>query len=110
VGHMIVAAATTDQFQGDNPKTSKFTTKHGLGWGCDSFKDARWWNGTSYELVPGCIPDPSGAGPYRPSPVPYVPTIFDRLDSAGLPWRIYGGGGASTTKTALGYGWTICPT
>jgi phospholipase C len=36
--------------------------------------------------------------------VPYVPTIFDRLDAAGLTWKIYGG-----AQKSSGYGWTICP-
>jgi phospholipase C len=110
VGHMMVASATNDGFQGDNPRRSTFTTKHGVGWGCDSFKDARWWNGSAFVLVPGCIPDKAGQGPYRESPVPYVPTIFDRLEAAGLPWRIYGGNGFGGTQAAQGYGWTICPT
>ncbi|MFL5736276.1 MAG: alkaline phosphatase family protein [Actinomycetota bacterium] len=110
VGHMIVASATHDGFQGDNPRRSTFTTKHGVGWGCDSFKDARWWNGSQFVLVPGCIPDQAGQGPYRESPVPYVPTIFDRLEAAGLPWRIYGGPGFGGTQPAQGYGWSICPT
>jgi len=50
VGHMIVASATNDGFQGDNPRASTFTTEHGVGWGCDSFKDARWWNGSEFVL------------------------------------------------------------
>jgi len=110
VGHMIVASATNDGFQGDNPRPSTFTAQRGPGWGCDSFKDARWWNGSEFVVVPGCIPDQTGQGPYRGSPVPYVPTIFDRLDAAGLPWRIYGGAGFGGTQSAQGYGWTICPT
>src|SRR5207245_2777618 len=44
------------------------------------------------------------------SPVGYVPTIFDRLDGAGLSWRIYGGEGTVSSGTDTGYLWTICPT
>jgi phospholipase C len=105
-GHMVLASATTLQFQGNVPRPSKLTSQRGPGWGCDSFKDVQWWAGTQLITVPACIPDASGAGPYRSSPVPYVPTIFDRLDATGLSWRIYGGGGVGTGA----YGWTICPT
>jgi phospholipase C len=106
VGHLVLAAASSDGFLGDNPLPSTFTTKTGPGWGCDSFKDARWWSGSQFITVPSCIPDPSGKGPYRSSPVPYVPTIFDRIDAAALTWKIYGGLGGPGS----GYGWTICPT
>jgi phospholipase C len=58
--------------------------------------------------VPSCVPDQAGNGPYRQSPVSYVPTIFDRLDAAGLSWRIFAGGGNSGTDT-IPYGWAICP-
>src|SRR5207249_1349177 len=52
-------------------------------------------------------PDQAGNGPYRASPVAYVPTIFDRLDQVGLSWRIYGKpDGTQSTK----FGWSICPT
>jgi phospholipase C len=107
-GHLIFAAATTDGFSGDNPKKSTFTGQRGPGWGCDSYRDASWWNGSSYVLEPACVPNQSGAGPYRSSPVPYVPTIFDRLDAAGLSWRIYGAG-TSGTVGEIPYGWDICP-
>jgi phospholipase C len=105
-GHMVLASATLDGFSGDNPKASTFTSQTGPGWGCDSFKDASWWNGTSYVSVPSCVPDRAGKGPYRSSPVPYVPTIFDRLDRANLTWKIYGGVGGPGES----YAWTICPT
>ena len=105
-GHMVLASATLDGFRGDNPKTTLIS---GLGWGCDSRSDSPWWNGSAFVREPSCIPDQSGRGPYRPSPVPYVPTIFDRLDAAARSWRIYGGTGGPGLP-ASGYGWTICPT
>jgi phospholipase C len=108
VGHMVLASANQDGFQGDNPARSTFTNKKSAGWGCDSFRDANWWNGTQYILVPSCIPDRSGAGPYRTSPVPYVPTIFDRVQGAGLSWRIYSATDGKSENS--GYGWAICPT
>jgi len=107
LGHMALATPTTDGFKGDNPRVSKYTDLRGGGWGCDSYRDAQWWNGTKYIWVPSCVPDAQGAGPYRASPVPYVPTIFDTLDAAGLPWTIFGGLGQNPTGF---YNWTICPT
>jgi phospholipase C len=109
-GHLILAAATLDGFSGDNPKRSSFTEKQGPGWGCDSFRDAPWWDGSQWVPEPSCIPDQSGRGPYRSSPVRYVPTIFDRLDTAGLTWRLYTTGVGPATKPVGGpYGWEICP-
>jgi phospholipase C len=107
-GHLVMAAATTDGFSGDNPTNSTFTTKRGPGWGCDSYRDAPWWNGSEYVPEPACVPDAQGNGPYRPSPVQYVPTIFDRLDAAGLSWKIYASGPSGDTDVTP-YGWDICP-
>jgi phospholipase C len=104
-GHMVLASATLDGFKGDNPAARQYR-QPGPGWGCDSAKDALWWNGMQFVAEPSCIPDALGQGPYRPSHVPFVPTIFDRLDDAGLTWKIYGGTGGPGD----GYGWTICPT
>ncbi len=101
-GHMVLASATLDGFYGENPSSGT----GGNGWGCDSGLTGKWWNGSSYKLVPTCIPDRNGHGPFEPSPVRYVPTIFDRLETARLTWKIYGGVGGPGS----GYGWTICPT
>jgi phospholipase C len=104
-GHLVLASATLDGFDGGNPRATKFSPPTlGPGWGCDSNRDARWWDGAQWILQPSCIPDQAGNGPYRPSSVDYVPTIFDRLEAEGLTWKIYGGAGSD-----LGYGWTICP-
>ncbi len=107
VGHMMLASASTDGFTGDNPTVSHAAS--GPGWGCDSGRDAHWWNGVQVVDVPACVPNRFGDGPYRPSPVQYVPTIFDRLDRAGLSWRIYGGID-DPSQPGSGYGWSICPT
>jgi phospholipase C len=61
-------------------------------------------------MVPACIPDQSGFGPYRSSPVQWAPTIMDRMDAAGLPWRIDGGEGMKDTSVGSGYSWATCPT
>ena len=109
-GHIALVAATTDGFQGDNPTyvPGDGVPHKGPGWGCDSNKSVQWWDGTGYETVPSCIPDQAGLGPFTTSPVPYVPTIFDLLDQAGLSWRIYGADGAADPRSP-GYEWTICP-
>jgi phospholipase C len=101
-GHMLLASATLDGFVGDNPSSNG----NNMGWGCDSGLLAAWSNGSQILQVPSCIPNAQGQGPFTSSPVPYVPTIFDRLDHAGLSWKIYGGMGGP----GAGYGWTICPT
>jgi phospholipase C len=110
IGHAIFAAATLDGFQGDNPVQSTYTTETGPGVGCDSFRDALWRDETQNIRVPSCVPDRHGLGPYRASPVLYVPTIFDRMEAAGRTWRIYGGSGHPTPTVANGYNWSICPT
>jgi len=107
-GHLVLGSAGLDGFSGDNPLPSAFHDP-GKGWGCDSYMDTTWWSGTAWIVVPSCIPDSSGAGPYRASPVRYVPTIFERLDAAGFSWHIYGGTGAYGSTIGNGYGWTICP-
>jgi phospholipase C len=113
-GHMVFGAATVEQFEGSIPK--KYPgDPGGPGWGCDGGKESLWYisgNSGPTEKVPSCIPNSSGSlGPlwaqYTGPTADYVPTIFDRLDAAGLSWKIYGGGGSPTKG---GYIWTICPT
>jgi phospholipase C len=106
-GHLAVGAATLDGFTGDIPLVASGTTGNHLGYGCDAGKVADWTasDGT-IQSVPSCIPDysldpvqyPHG-GAFRATPVPHVPTIFDRLDNAGLSWKIY----------ESVYSWSICP-
>ncbi|MEA2556392.1 MAG: hypothetical protein QOI60_1723, partial [Actinomycetota bacterium] len=106
MGHNLLVNPTLNGFDGNNPIQSKFTSETGPGWGCDSFKDANWWNGNTYIKQPSCIPDQLGRGPYRTSQVPYIPTIFDSLETAGRSWRIYGGDGITGGS---GWLWSICP-
>jgi phospholipase C len=104
--HLELVAAQLDGFSGDNPNGVP-GQPHGPGWGCDSLKDTLWRprSGARYRNVPSCVPAPDGSGPYRHSPVPWVPSIMDRLDGAGLSWHIYTAGSSD-----FGYGWAICPT
>jgi len=110
-GHMILASATLDGFQGDNPTLP--TSGGAGGWGCDSGQLAPWWNGTKQIHVPSCVPDTTGdmgshwTG-YSGAHAPYVPTMFDTFDLASVSWKIYGGAGGPGSDS--GYIWTICPT
>ncbi len=59
----------------------------------------------------------TNGGAYRPSDVPYVPTIMDSLDAANLTWKMYGGppggsngGQGESSGNTTGYGWATCPT
>jgi phospholipase C len=72
-----------------------------MTWGCDSNNLIRWTppGGGTKIPVPSCVPKQDGSGPFRDSPVRWVPTIMDRLDGAGLTWRIY-----STYNW-----WSVCP-
>jgi phospholipase C len=106
--------ASTDGFTGDNPWTPPGGTVR-PGWGCDSDKLQTWIGpGGTRKSVPSCIPDdalglPNG-GAFEPTPVAYRASIFDRLDSARLSWRIYGSTAPSgTSGVSGGYGWSICP-
>jgi phospholipase C len=106
LGHAVLANPDTDGFQGNNPVWQASQTVHGAGMGCDSYRVAKWWDGAKFITVPSCIPDKQGRGPFFTSPVPYIPTIFDRLEAAGRSWKIYGSTGTPTG----GWGWTVCPT
>jgi phospholipase C len=113
VSHVALVASTTDGFYGSNPVLSKEGHRNGPGWGCDSFKDVLWkaapWSKPKF--VPSCIPDRSGRGPYRSSPVRWVPTIMDRMDAAGLTWKLYAGTGPDGKRGwPSGYYWQVCAT
>src|SRR5207302_3579191 len=95
--HLELVAGTIDGFLGNNPAYHRGPNvpAAGHGWGCDSQKQAQWVppGGGPPELVPSCVPFPDGTGAFERTPVPWTPTIMDRLDAAGLPWRIYSGDG-----------------
>lgn len=106
-GHDYAAMASLDGFTGNNPSVPKGMP----GWGCDSDGLAQWQapGSTTIRQVPSCIPDyslglPNG-GAFRPTPASWQPTIFDRLDAAGLTWKIYG----AAAPGVSGYSWSICP-
>jgi phospholipase C len=103
--HVSLVSSQLDGFLGDNPILPGHET--GPGWGCDSKKDALWQaaHADPFVYVPSCIPEQDGSGPYRASPVQWVPTIMSRLDQAGLPWKIY----STQPGAAGGYNWATCP-
>jgi phospholipase C len=112
-GHMELVAATLDGFAGGNPYPG--TAGHGPGWGCDSLRDADWRSSDGTIIPqPSCIPDynldsglfPYG-GAYKPTQVKSAPTIMDRLDEAGLSWKLYT---TNVSGRGSGYSWSICPT
>jgi phospholipase C len=108
-GHMVLGSATIERFVGELPNKSPLY-KLGMpnDWGCDSGYWAPWRENGVRVNVPSCIPDTKGSlGPiwngtrYATKPhAYYVPTIFDRLDKAGISWKIY-------QDQPL---WSICPT
>jgi phospholipase C len=115
-GHLYAVAATLDGFTGDNPVPPPGSPATGHpGWGCDSGLVTERTGGT---MAPSCVPDfalnlPYG-GAFEPTPALYVPTIMDRLNAAGLSWKIYGAANTSlpgkTPGNYSGYVWSVCPT
>jgi phospholipase C len=106
-GHLYAAVASLDGFLGDLPVPAPGT--HDTGWGCNHTSITAWISPTGKkEWVPGCIPDPklpvANGGAFEPTPVAWVPSIFDRLDAAGLSWHIYDGKSGASFQ-----GWAICP-
>ncbi|MDP9343277.1 MAG: PQQ-binding-like beta-propeller repeat protein [Actinomycetota bacterium] len=98
--HLDLAAGQMDGFTGAFPFPVAGVPSGPPTWGCDSNWNALWHApGGPLQSVPACVPKPDRSGPYVPSPVAWVPTIMDRLDAAGLSWRIYSGWGT----------WSMCP-
>ena len=104
-GHLGLAAANLNGFYTATPKDGQKHPRH--GWGCDSNRDSDWAPTPTdpTTLYPMCIPQRDATGPYRPSPVPWEPTMMDRMQEAGLSWHIY-----SPTRSEPGYGYALCPT
>ena len=103
-GHMAPAAATQDGFTGDIGFGPQVT------WGCPGHILAPWVSPTGQASnQPACIPAPAGVlnpsqypyrGAFQATKVPSVTTIFDRLNAAHLPWKLY-------SNISM---WSICPT
>lgn len=110
--HLELVAGQIDGFTGDNPFPSKTGAPPKAGWGCDSNMDAIWKPaGNAHGFaVPACVPQKDGSGPYRSSPVPWIPTVMDRMGAAHLSWRIYATAAAPGSTSPIPYGWALCPT
>jgi phospholipase C len=108
----LTTGGKLDGFTGKNPVHVPGIPRN--GWGCDSLLDAPWRPAPAapIQMEPSCIPDQAGNGPYRASPVQWVPTIMDRLDAASASWKLYTmlPSMASQGYGIGGYGWAICPT
>jgi phospholipase C len=104
VAHVALGAGTFNGFYGSNPLARGSAPQ--WGWGCPSHEDVLWGTAGNWSLQPSCIPDPEGNGPYRESQVQYTPTIFERLEQAGLSWHTYEG---PTTKNQPHESiWSVC--
>jgi Tol biopolymer transport system component/phospholipase C len=105
--HIEIVAA---ELSGFSPNKIPYPNGHGFGpgWGCDSLRDANWRASVDelYSPVPACVPHMDGTGAYSDTPVQWIPTIMDRIDQAGLTWRLYAPG----AEEGVSYGWAICPT
>jgi Tol biopolymer transport system component/phospholipase C len=113
--HFILASPNMNGFyQGWHTRNGP---PDGPGWGCDGGTKGEWaatWS-LYYEdhypfppdgsKHPNCVPKQDGSGPYEPSPVPWITTIMNRFDGAGLTWKIF-----APTFDEGAYGWSICPT
>jgi len=99
--HVELAAADLDGFDGTIPSRPAYAKSSGPGWGCSSMKVTGWHATPSEPIVdvPPCVPFSDGTGSwwdsYGPtgapqrSPVAHVDNIFDRVDGAGLNWKLY---------------------
>lgn len=120
--HIELVAAGSDGFTGAAP-TAKSGFPAKAGWGCDSNKFAKWKDPNNPNAavisVPACIPDftdplsgltadrsPANGGAITTTPVTHIPTLMDRLDGAGLTWKLYT---ASKVSKIRAYTWSICP-
>jgi phospholipase C len=111
LSHLELATADPDGFIGGIPVQGTSGRIGAPGWGCDSYTDIAWFppSGGGPVTVPSCVPMADGTGPYKPSPVPHVPTIMDRLEDAGVSWKLYTGI-PGTGGQYDSYGFAICPT
>jgi phospholipase C len=114
--HLELVTSNLDGFTGANPSAPAPTgTVFGAGWGCDSNRYT-WWiapNATKKQSVPSCVPFQDGTGAVAPTPVKWVPTLMDKLDAAGMTYKLYAGNNNIQAGVAFqpsGYQWATCPT
>ncbi len=104
----ILSGGTTDGFVPDLVRAGG-----GPGWGCDSGNRNLWRDPATgaYSYQRFCVPAPHGSAAAQAepvaiqmSPVPWVPTILDRLEAAGETWKIY-----TAARNQRDYQWATCP-
>ena len=103
-GHLYAAKPSTGGFLGNihQPKKGsgpppggvQLERRHGL-------EGALLAHPASAELRADSALGIANGGAFESTPVRWKPTIFDRLDAAGLSWHLYNG--------APSNGWAICP-
>jgi phospholipase C len=97
--HLQMGALVSGGFYGNNP-TPDPTLTGGTGWSCVSNDQVQW--GPTNQWVPPCIPDASGQGPRKPSPVPWVPNLYvDDLAANGVSYGLYGAHYATAKGDAI---------
>jgi phospholipase C len=115
--HLELVTSTQDGFFGNNPNAAALIpgTTAGPGWGCDSNRESLWKSSPTARpiLVPTCVPFADGTGAGGPTPVKWVPTLMDAMDTAGLSYSIDAGDPINSPTQPFqksGYQWAICPT
>jgi phospholipase C len=118
--HLELVAQVDDGFTGVAPKP-KTGFPAQVGWGCDSNRFAQWRAspGAAIQLVPSCVPDytdplprltsdrsAANGGAITTTPVQHVDTLMDRLDDAGVSWKLYT---SPRTSPVRAWTWAICP-
>ena len=107
--HLELVSSTLDHFNGDRASGGGALSD----WGCDSGLTRPWFNTTTKQWTnePMCVPAPAGSpevalepAAVQASPVAWVPTVMDRMNAAGLTWKIY-----AAAKGAGDYRFATCP-
>ena len=114
-GHLYAVMGSLNGFTGDNPDPAA-GVKPGPGWGCDSRKVTPWIApGGVVKLEPSCIPDYSTGLATAARSVP-LRSATTRPSSTGCPrpgcpgsCSASAAAPGTTSRTAGGYGWDICP-
>jgi phospholipase C len=99
ISHLTLFTADIDGFERQNPEAG------GSTFGCLSSDPASQlsWRGvgsSTTRKVPSCVPFADGTGAaLGATPVPHVATLMDRMQAAGVSWKLYAGSNL----------WSACP-
>ena len=113
-GHMVLGSASLEHFLGQNPRQRGGDPGGAVGWGCNAGKSssgssrgtpgARSTSRRASRTAPATWARWNG---YSGTKADYVPTIFDSMDAAGVPWKTDDKSSADSDEAI---GWSICPT